>query len=422
MDEELKTSGVEENTQNNEVKETAVPEEETPVVSTEDKVVPEEQPIVTTEEKTVSEEEKAETVEEKVEAVEEKPAETVEEKPEAEKGAKKEKAPRVPFKELSPKDKAKRVLTIAGNVLQILIVILAITISIVVIVATTTRNRDELPADPLFGLAFMTVQSGSMDGNADFYKEHPDWSGFAQGDLIVVKAFDAKKNSDKVFKVGDVVTVYMQPSENSSYILNTHRIIEVKGEGANARYVLKGDANVFEDKDFNGNERLFTSADIKGVWGGAKISGFGKAMDWLKQPTQFLLCIVLPLAILFLVNLFFFIRAILRNKMDKTEERLKAEKAADVQAAIDALIKRQQEEQAKAATVTPAATAAAPVSGGLSPEERERLMNEERARILEEERVRARVYEEELAKIREEAREQARKELEKEKNNQDLPS
>lgn len=324
----------------------------------------------------------------------------------------KDKAPRVPFKDLSPKDKAKRILAISGNVLQVLIVILAITVSIVVIVATTNRNRDELPADPLFGLAFMTVQSGSMDGSEEFYREHADWSGFSKGDLIVVKAHDAAKNPDRTFKVGEVVTVYMQPTEGSPYILNTHRIIEVKGEGANARYVLKGDANPNEDRNADGTPRLFTSADIKGVWNGSKLSGFGSTMDWLKQPTQFLLCIVLPLALLFIVNLFFFIRAILKNKMDKTEERLKAEKAADVQAAIDALIKRQQEEQAKAAqTVSPA--------GGLSDEERERLMKEEKERIMEEERVRARAYEEELAKIREEAREQARKELENEKKNQD---
>lgn len=394
MSEELKTSGVEEVTQNSEVEKAVFPDAEMPTDSGIEK-------------------EGATDAEKAVFPEEETPKKVKAPR------VKKEKAPRVPFKELSPKDKTKRILAIAGNVLQILIVILAITISIVVIVATTNRSRDELPADPMFGLAFMTVQSGSMDGNADFYKENPDWSGFAKGDLIVVKSFDAKKNPDKVFKVGDVVTVYMQPTEGSSYILNTHRIVEVRGEGENIRYVLKGDANPTVDKDFNGNERQFSAADIKGVWNGSKIAGFGKTMDWLKQPTQFLLCIVLPLAILFLINLFFFIRAILRNKMDKTEERLKAEKAADVQAAIDALIKRQQEEQAKAATVGVPQAPATPIGGGLSDEERERLMNEERARILEEERVRARVYEEELAKIREEAREQARKELEEERKKQD---
>lgn len=393
MSEELKTSGAEEAAQNSEAEQALFPEAEKPADSEVEK-------------KGGSEAEQALFPEE------EKP------KKFSFKRAKKQKAPRVPFKELPPKDKAKRILAISGNVLQILIVILAITVSIVVIVATTGRNRDELPADPMFGLAFMTVQSGSMDGSADFYKEHSDWSGFAKGDLIVVKAFDAKKNAGKTFKIGDVVTVYMQPTEGSSYVLNTHRIVDVRGEGDNVRYVLQGDANPSVDKDFSGNERLFSAADIKGVWNGSKIAGFGNTMDWLKQPTQFLLCIVIPLAILFLLNLFFFIRAILRNKMDKTEERLKAEKAADVQAAIDALIKRQQEEQAKAATAAPAASAA-PISGGLSDEERERLMNEERARILEEERVRARVYEEELAKIREEAREQARREFEEERKNQD---
>lgn len=254
--------------------------------------------------------------------------------------AKKEKSnnknQRVPFKELATKDKAKRILGIIGSVGQIILVVFALMLSVIVIVYSYDREQKELPS--AFGISFLTVESVSMDYDTDqatlTYAEL-DSRGishdnkFKKEDLIIVKEYDGKSE----LKVGDVVTFwdssipYEDASGNRGWF-NTHRIVEVREDG----YVTRGDNNAADDTTIRSRD------DIKAVWNGSKISGWGSVIDWIKDSTHFLLVIVLPLAVLFFFNVFMFIREIVRHKVDKTSKQLAEDKEALVEAAKQAAI------------------------------------------------------------------------------------
>ncbi len=255
---------------------------------------------------------------------------------------------KVPFKDLSKKDKTKRVMGIIGSVGQIILVVFALILSVIVIVYSYDREDGALPS--MFGVSFLTVESQSMDYDTDQAKityELYDELGisyenkFKNKDLIIVKEYDGESE----LKVGDVVTFwdgdipYVDTSGKKGWF-NTHRIIEIRGD----YIVTRGDNNPTADTS------LRIKKDVKAIWNGAKITGWGKVIDWIKDSTHFLLVIVLPLAILFFVNVFMFIREIVRHKVDKSSQKLAADKEALVEeakkAAIAEFLARQQAEQA----------------------------------------------------------------------------
>lgn len=253
--------------------------------------------------------------------------------------AKKEKSnnkQHVPFKDLAPKDKVKRILGVIGSVGQIILVVFALILSVVVIVYSYDREQKELPS--AFGISFLTVESVSMDYDTEqaalTYAELDSRNiahdnKFKKEDLIIVREYDGKSE----LKVGDVVTFwdssipYEDASGNRGWF-NTHRIVEVREDG----YVTRGDNNAADDTTVR------SRADIKAVWNGSKISGWGSVIDWIKDSTHFLLVIVLPLAVLFFINVFMFIREIVRHKVDKTSKKLAEDKEALVEAAKQAAI------------------------------------------------------------------------------------
>ncbi|MBR1423239.1 MAG: signal peptidase I [Ruminococcus sp.] len=175
----------------------------------------------------------------------------------------------------------KKVLKIVVDVVAWLVLILALLITILVF--SSDRNNG---VANLFGIMPMTVESDSMKPT------------FKKGDLIFVKDIDDVTK----LKKGDVITFWTMINGNREK--NTHRIVEVVNENGFLSFVTRGDNNGKND------DSIVTTSDIIGKWTEHKISGFGKVMDFLRTKTGFFVCIIIPMAIFFLFELYKFIMTI----------------------------------------------------------------------------------------------------------------
>lgn len=201
-------------------------------------------------------------------------------------------------------EKQAKILNISVTVIQILAVLLAIILSSIVLanpkVDSATVGKGNIKLLP--------VLSDSMKGG--------EKDSFITGDLVIAK----KPKDAEDLTVGDIITYKM--TVDGSNVLNTHRIVRkgvtTKGE---VYYNTKGDNNNTEDTGF-----VFAS-DVLAVYQ-YHIKGVGKAINWLQKPTNFLLVIVLPLALLFIYNIILFVQMLMQAKISKL-------KAAGETAVID---------------------------------------------------------------------------------------
>jgi len=104
-------------------------------------------------------------------------------------------------------------------------------------------------------------------------------------------------------------------------VKNTHRIAEVLNDNGSVGFITRGDANNVDDT------YTVYAGDIIGQWEGAKIGGFGKVMDFLRTKTGFFICILLPIALFFLFELYKLIATIIEIKRpaitESDEEEIK---------------------------------------------------------------------------------------------------
>ncbi len=223
------------------------------------------------------------------------------------------------------KSKVKKVLSTIANVLVWAFV--AFSIAVTVMVLSAQSNEDGVPE--LFGKSMITIVSDSMSPT------------FEKGDLILI---DKLVGSDGVLdrvtelEVGTIITYWAPIDINGDGLLNdinTHRIVE-KVQGG---FKTKGDHNTLED-DF--------TVSYTGVIGvaheDARIPGVGAVIGFLQSSLGFFLCIVLPLVIFFLYELYNFIKVLLEEKAKKapvskeTEEEIKRR-------AIEEYLKTMQQDQ-----------------------------------------------------------------------------
>lgn len=116
------------------------------------------------------------------------------------------------------------------------------------------------------GYNFYVVMSGSMEP-----KIHT-------GSIVGVK-----ENSE--YNIDDVITIKMENDPSQTY---THRIKEInKDENENITYTTKGDANETEDPDKADKDLVIGKVFIS-------IPLIGYIINFAKQPTGFILMIVVP--------------------------------------------------------------------------------------------------------------------------------
>lgn len=181
----------------------------------------------------------------------------------------------------------KKALKITLSVLAWVLLIFALLITIMVF---TSDKNNGVPS--LFGRMPLTVESGSMEPT------------FKEGDLIIAKEIDDIND----LKVDDVISFWTNEIVEGSNVINTHRIIEVIDENGTKSFKTKGDNNDQEDT------YIVYPSKIIGKWTGTRLGGIGKVMKFLKTKTGFLVCILIPMAIFFLFELFKLIMVIIQMR------------------------------------------------------------------------------------------------------------
>ena len=185
----------------------------------------------------------------------------------------------------------KKSLSIFANVLAWIVLIFALLITIMVF--SSSKNNG---VAHLFGYMPMAVESDSMKPT------------FKTGDLIICKEIDDYSS----IKENDVITFWT--TIQGQRVKNTHRIVEIIDQDGVVKYVTKGDNNPVNDED------VISQGAIIGRWTDVKLPLVGKLMDFLRTKTGFFICIVIPMAIFFLFELYKFIATIIEAKRPEPVE------------------------------------------------------------------------------------------------------
>lgn len=198
----------------------------------------------------------------------------------------------------------KKALNIVVTCVQIAIVLITITISIIVLVNPSSGTGEVAEGK----VKLLPVLTNSMKGtNKDSFSKH---------DLVIAQ----KPKDPKALEVGQIIT--FRETIGGTVQLNTHRIISKTQVGDEVIYTTKGDNNILADGGVVGDK------DVLAVYK-YHLKGVGGAIAWLQKPTNFLLVIILPLAVLFIYNVVLFVRILMQAKLAKLEEEKAALLAID---------------------------------------------------------------------------------------------
>lgn len=159
---------------------------------------------------------------------------------------------------------------------------------------TTLATRDSRSVASIAGFTPLTVASESMEPT------------FGTNDLIIIKKCDTS-----TLKEGDIITFHT--IINNEYALNTHRIVDIEENNGYRAYRTKGDNNQIEDT------HVIADGDIVGKYV-LKLAGVGALMRFLSSSTGFLVVIIIPLLIFFVLQVYHLIMVILKLKKVTAEE------------------------------------------------------------------------------------------------------
>lgn len=196
------------------------------------------------------------------------------------------------------KEKVKKIAGICGNVL--IWIVLVFSLLITILVFSAQGNEDGVPS--IFGKSLVTIESGSME---------PTYNG---GDLVfMTKLSDQDKFN---LKPGDIITYRAPIDINNDGVtgdINTHRVVSVDVNGQSVK--TQGD-----NKETNPVADSYTVrfTDIIGICTeDGKLAGVGSVIKFLRSSLGFFLCIVLPLILFFLYELYNFISLLVTEKAKK---------------------------------------------------------------------------------------------------------
>lgn len=236
--------------------------------------------------------------------------------------------------------KAKKALRVTANVFGWIFLVLALLMTIMAFAAQASST-----GIPKIGkVCFLTVQSDSMKGEG----------GFKKGDMIICKTLSEEEQMH--LSLGDVITFetdkILQDSDgNRMKAFNTHKIVEVRSDvSGDPTYVTQGinpEMSQYADGEIRHTEAL-------ALWTGKKIVGIGSVIDFLQSQLGFFLCVVLPLGVFFLYELFVMINTVMKIK-NKGKRQITAEDEELIkQRAVEEYLRQQ---GLTPTTATPTATA-----------------------------------------------------------------
>lgn len=207
-----------------------------------------------------------------------------------------------------------KVLKIIGNVVFYLVLALLITFSF-----ATMKLKSANDIANIFGRGFMTVLTPSMEGDLE--------DSFTTEDIIFVRIFDSNDPED--IEVGDIVVFYKldlnddAPGTTPGFV--THRVHDTLIVDGNTYFITKGDANTEADSI------ALSVDDILAVYT-SKWVGAGSVLKYLQTSTGFAVAVIIPVALMFMIQGVFLVRNIIRLNKEKVVEHLESEKEAQLKA------------------------------------------------------------------------------------------
>lgn len=210
--------------------------------------------------------------------------------------------------------KGKSILGVISDVLLIIIIVIAI----IVTVMTFTSKSSDSGIGNILGYTPFSIQTDSMAPT------------FQSGDLIISK----EVRDVNELKIGDVITyatVLTDDTGRSVRGYNTHRIsdIEFNKDGTVAAFVTMGDAVGTEDSVFVLPDEVLAKQVNSGLdengnrLPGLKIASFGTALNFLQSRTGFMVCIIIPLALFFIWQIYKLIAMFMEAKAEDIDEETK---------------------------------------------------------------------------------------------------
>lgn len=202
------------------------------------------------------------------------------------------------------KQKSKKVINIIVNIIVAIILVMVAFVTVNIILSGNKGYTS------LFGTAFVSVESNSMQGeNAD---------NFEKGDMLFIHVLsDEEKNN---LQVGDVITFY--DTVNGTQALNTHRIVAIVSNGV---YRTAGDNNVGLNGEVTWDVTYRYADSIVGIYSG-KIPVLGNVVSFFHTTTGFFICVVLPALLIVVYCAYSLIRAVKENKKVTDSAKKDAEK------------------------------------------------------------------------------------------------
>lgn len=171
----------------------------------------------------------------------------------------------------------------------ILWLVVAVSAFVTVLVFTSQANSG-IP--DLFGMKPFIILTDSMAPT------------FKAGDLVI----STDVQDESALQKDDIVTFWTIIEGKRT--INTHRIVKIEKTGGVLSFVTRGDANSADD------DLMVYPADIIGKYK-THIAGLGKVLGFLQSSVGFLTCIVFPLILFFLWQLYKFIMTIIELKSQK---------------------------------------------------------------------------------------------------------
>ncbi len=195
----------------------------------------------------------------------------------------------------------KKGLKIVGNILLWLFVVVAVFMTIIAF--SSTKNENGVAV--IFGRMPITILSESMDPT------------LKKGDLIISHELSPEQKG--TLSEDDIITYKVDLNGDGFMELNTHRITAVRTNGGFVYYTTKGDNNAIADT------QEVRYDNVVGVYNGRRVPAVGAVLNFLQTPTGFLICVVIPLILFLLYEIYNFIRVMISMKSDKQNKEYEEE-------------------------------------------------------------------------------------------------
>ena len=201
-------------------------------------------------------------------------------------------------------NKKSKILYIIATSFMVLLVLVAAFVTIL----SLSSKEDDVPS--IFGYTAFSIQSDSMEDE------------IMTGDFILGKKCDPKELNER-----DIISFFTVNNEGQIFI-NTHRIINIEETSDGRIFTTKGDNE--EEPDL----RKVYEGDIVSKYSGFRIPLLGYILTFLTTQLGFFLCIVLPVLLYTIWQVYKFVVILMNNQKVKLMEEVKGQTSEEEKQAI----------------------------------------------------------------------------------------